>query len=142
MSYGQAADADTLQSFPEAGEGQMRHVIELPALPDEYTVKVELLVGKTIETDCNRHFFGGEMTEKTVEGFGYNYYEVAELKGPMSTLMACADADKKQEFVTLQGQDLVRYNSRLPIVVYTPEGTEVKYRIWQANVLVHDAEQK
>ncbi|MBW2490657.1 MAG: proteinase inhibitor I4 serpin, partial [Deltaproteobacteria bacterium] len=25
-----------------------------------------------------------------------------------------------------------RYNSRLPVVVYVPEGVEVRYRIWRA----------
>jgi ecotin len=27
---------------------------------------------------------------------------------------------------------LIRYNSRLPLVVYAPEGVEVRYRIWTA----------
>ena len=27
---------------------------------------------------------------------------------------------------------LIRYNSRLPIVVYAPEDYEIKYRIWTA----------
>jgi ecotin len=27
---------------------------------------------------------------------------------------------------------LFRYNSRLPIVVYAPEGVEIRYRIWSA----------
>ena len=27
---------------------------------------------------------------------------------------------------------LIRYNSPLPIVVYAPEGVEVRYRIWSA----------
>ena len=26
----------------------------------------------------------------------------------------------------------IRYNSRLPVVVYAPEGVEVRYRIWSA----------
>ena len=25
---------------------------------------------------------------------------------------------------------LLRYNSKLPLVVYVPEGVEVKYRLW------------
>jgi ecotin len=28
---------------------------------------------------------------------------------------------------------LIRYNSRLPVVVYVPEGVEVRYRIWRAD---------
>ena len=27
----------------------------------------------------------------------------------------------------------MRYNSRLPIVVYVPAGVEVRYRIWRAD---------
>jgi ecotin len=26
----------------------------------------------------------------------------------------------------------VRYNSKLPVVVYVPEGLEVRYRLWKA----------
>ena len=29
---------------------------------------------------------------------------------------------------------LIRYNRRLPIVVYAPEGVEVRYRIWNARL--------
>ena len=28
---------------------------------------------------------------------------------------------------------LIRYNSRLPVVVYAPEGVELRYRIWKAD---------
>ena len=50
------------------------------------------------------------------------------------TLMAVdPNAPKVARFVTLGGDPyLVRYNSRLPIVVYAPEGVEVRYRIWAA----------
>ena len=34
-------------------------------------------------------------------------------------------------FVTLGGEPyLVRYNSRVPLVVYVPEDAEARYRIW------------
>jgi ecotin len=36
--------------------------------------------------------------------------------------------------VTLGGDPyLIRYNSRLPVVVYVPEVAEVRYRIWRAD---------
>ncbi len=39
-------------------------------------------------------------------------------------------APKQNRFVTLGGDPyLIRYNSRLPVVVYVPEGAEVRYRI-------------
>jgi len=40
---------------------------------------------------------------------------------------------KVERFITLGGDPyLIRYNSRLPIVVYVPEDAEVRYRIWKA----------
>lgn len=29
--------------------------------------------------------------------------------------------------------ELLRYNSKLPIVIYAPKDMEVKYRIWKAD---------
>ena len=50
------------------------------------------------------------------------------------TLMAVdPDAPKVARFIQLGGEPyLIRYNSRLPIVVYVPDGVEVRYRIWAA----------
>ena len=43
------------------------------------------------------------------------------------------NAPKVNRWITLGGEPyLIRYNSRLPIVVYVPEGVEVRYRIWSA----------
>jgi len=43
------------------------------------------------------------------------------------------DAPKEDRFVPLGGEPyLIRYNSRLPVVVYAPEGVEVRYRVWSA----------
>ncbi len=44
------------------------------------------------------------------------------------------NAPKVDRFVTLGGEPtLIRYNSRLPVVVYVPEGVEVRYRLWTAS---------
>jgi ecotin len=50
------------------------------------------------------------------------------------TLMAINPNEPKvNRFITLGGDPhLIRYNSNLPIVVYVPEGVEVRYRIWSA----------
>jgi ecotin len=50
------------------------------------------------------------------------------------TLMAVdPEAPKVPRFITIGGDPyLIRYNSRLPVVVYVPEGVEVRYRIWSA----------
>jgi ecotin len=45
---------------------------------------------------------------------------------------------KVDRFIMLGGEPyFIRYNSRLPIVVYVPEGVEVRYRIWKAGAEVN-----
>jgi ecotin len=126
---------DPLQAFPPAEPGMVRYVLQLPAQPDEAALKVELIVGRTVELDArNRYFFGGRIERETIKGWGYTRYVVAKL-GPMAgTLMAVdPNAPKVARFIALGGEPyLVRYNSRLPVVVYVPEDAEVRYRTWSA----------
>ena len=133
--------AEDLKAFPEAQTGFERHVIRLPALDNEDDHRVELMPGKIIEVDCNRHWFGGTWKRESIPGWGYSYFLLAEVSGPASTMMACPpDESKKEAFVHVKIDDpMVRYNSRLPIVVYAPEGVEVRYRIWTAQEQRSDA---
>ena len=119
-----------------------RSVIQLPEQKDEAQYKVELLIGKTLEVDCNQHRLGGELSQKTLEGWGYDYYRFDNVTSPVSTMMACPDGKKTEKFVTayLGDHSLLRYNSKLPIVVYTPENIEVKYRLWKADEKIDDAQ--
>lgn len=135
--------ADNMKAFPPAGEGMVRHVLQLPQQADESGFKVELIVGKTVETDAgNRYFFGGRIEEETIKGWGFPRYTVARL-GPMAgTLMAVdPNAPKVARFITLGGAPyIIRYNSGLPVVVYVPAGVEVRYRIWTAGAEVKSIE--
>ncbi|MEI7901341.1 MAG: ecotin family protein [bacterium] len=130
-----AQAADNMKAFPPAAEGMVRHVMQLPKQDDEYAFKVELIVGKTVQLDeGNRYFFGGKIEEQIIEGWGFPRYMVGKL-GPMAGTMMAVDPDapKVSRFITLGGEPyLIRYNSRLPVVVYAPEGVEVRYRIWSA----------
>lgn len=138
---GQAAD--DLRAFPPADEGMVRHVLQLLKQADESAFKVELIVGKTVEIDRdNRYFFGGRIEEGTIKGWGYTRYLVSAL-GPLAgTLMAVdPNALKVARFIALGGAPhLIRYNSRLPVVVYVPEGVEVRYRTWSAEAEVKTIE--
>ena len=128
--------ADDLAAFPQAEKGMVRHVLRLPKKDDEDAFKIELIAGKTVKVDAaNRHFFGGKIEEQNIQGWGYVCYRISEL-GPMAgTLMATDPAAPKEDrFVALGGEPyLVRYNSRLPLVVYAPEGVTVRYRVWSAS---------
>ena len=133
MTFSSAAD--NMKAFPQAEAGTTRHVIQVPEEKDESSLKVELMIGKTVKLDAaNRYFFGGKIDAVNIDGWGFTRYVVKEL-GPMAgTLMAPdPDAPKVDRFIRLGGEPyLIRYNSRLPVVVYVPEGTEVRYRIWRA----------
>ena len=134
---GQAAD--NMKAFPPAESGMVRHVLQLAKQDDESALKVELIVGKTVQVDeGNRYFFGGKIEEETISGWGFPRYTVSKL-GPMAgTLMAIdPNRPKVARFVPLGGEPyIIRYNSRLPVVVYVPDGVEVRYRIWRADAEV------
>ena len=135
--------ADNMKAFPPAEEGMIRYVINLPEQEDETAWRVELLVGQTVQLDAaNRYFFAGTLETETIEGWGFDRHILRQL-GPMAgTLMAVnPDAPKVERFITLGGEPrLLRYNSRLPLVVYVPDGVEVRYRFWRADERIATAE--
>jgi len=139
-----AGAGDNMKAFPPAEDGMVRHVLQLPKQDDETAFKVELIAGKTVHIDeGNRYFFGGKIEVETIKGWGFPRYIVSRL-GPMAgTLMAVdPNAPKVDRFIALGGEPyLIRYNSRLPIVVYAPEGVEMRYRIWSAAPAAETMEQ-
>jgi ecotin len=123
-----------MEPYPVAEAGFQRLVFRLPPLENEDQHKVEIMVGKIMEVDCNRVLLGGDLEERTAEGWGFPYF-VLEAPGPAaSTMMACPPGtEKRQAFVQVRGEGfLQRYNSKLPVVVYVPDGFEVRYRVWSA----------
>lgn len=124
---------DPMKPFPAAEVGMVRKVINLPEVKNPELFRVQLLPGKVMEMDCNRARLSGTMTEKTAEGWGFNYWVVSDVGPGQSTMMACDPKMKKtQEFVAIYSEQLHRYNARLPLVVYVPEGIELRYRIFKA----------
>ena len=126
-------DSHWQKAYPAAAAGMKRIVIHLDAQADEYAWKIELSVGKVMETDGVNHIGGGaKIAEKTVDGWGYTYFEATQA-AMMSTLIGVPPGTPKvTRFVTMAGTGPVRYNSRLPLVVYVPEGLEVRSRLWKA----------
>ena len=117
-----------------------RYVINLRKQPDESAFKVELIIGKTVKTDAkNRYFFGGAMETENIPGWGFDRYILRKL-GPMAGTLIAVDPDAPQveRFISIGGEArLLRYNSRLPLVVYVPAGVEVRHRLWRAEPTEH-----
>jgi ecotin len=127
-----SSEHSALSAFPAPEEGMVRIVIPLPEMPrSDDNFAVELIAGRVIETDgVNQARMDTQLQPRPLEGWGYTYYEMIGSGQVASTLMAPPpDAESVEAFV--HGTPLqVPYNSRLPIVIYIPEGFEVRYRIW------------
>ncbi|WP_447752290.1 serine protease inhibitor ecotin [Pseudomonas nicosulfuronedens] len=139
-TFANATKLEDVAPYPKAEDGFVRQVIHLPRQAQEENFKVEILAGKTLTVDCNRQRLGGTLEEKTLEGWGYPYYRLDQVSGPASTLMACPDGKTRKDFVPVVGDGFVlRYNSKLPIVIYAPKDVEVRYRLWSASEKVEKA---
>jgi ecotin len=134
-TFAHAAKLEDVAPYPKAEAGFTRQVIHLPKQAQEENFQVEILAGKTLEVDCNRQKLDGILDEKSLQGWGYPFYRLENVIGPTSTMMACPPGSKKKRaFVPVVGDGfMLRYNSKLPVVVYAPSNVEVRYRIWSAS---------
>lgn len=142
-AYGK--DHPELRAFPPAEAGMERFVIELPDMSreDQDTFRVELIVGKMMMTDgVNLVRLGNNVELKPLPGWGYTFYTYTEAPGVLSTMMAAPEGSPEVEAFVTAPPLQIRYNSLIPIVVYVPEGFEVKYRIWKASDKTYDADKK
>jgi ecotin len=137
--------SDEMKPFPAADQGSNRWVFHVPPAQNELIDrKVEIIIGKKMLIDCNQTWFGGELKSLVAKGWGYPYYVLENIGPAASTMKACPPGEQKREaFVQVRGDGfLQRYNSKLPVVVYAPEGFEVSYRIWSAGGSIGNAEQR
>lgn len=133
-----------LTPFPAASAGERRWVIQLPGVlepsPDPAISanpadwRVELIVGRELEVDCNRQILRGRITPEAIPGWGYRYFRVSGGDVIASTKMACPpDQPPRRQFVPLAGEPtVVRYQASFPIVVYAPRDLQVRWRLWKA----------
>lgn len=129
--------------YPAPRDGYQRHVIWLPEQVDESMFRLEIVPGQLMQTDCNTRAMSGTLKQHTLEGWGYTYYELSDVRGPMSTMMACPEGSSKEAFVPVHNEDaFLRYNSKLPVVVYAPANIEVRYRYWSADLALQVAGQE
>ena len=140
-----------LKPYPAPAPGESRWVIQLPGVlrpssdpaisPNPADWRVELIVGRELELDCNPQILRGRIRAESVPGWGYRLYRVRGGELAASTRMACPpDQPKRRAFVPLAGQPtVVPYNASLPIVVYAPQDLQVRWRLWKAETRQREA---
>lgn len=127
--------------FPKAEKGMKQVVIEVPHSENDINKKLEIFVGKTMQTDgCNKIWLSGEFSTSELKGWGYNYLTFKTDGATPSTMMACSNAKPKNEFVKSKGY-FTDYNGRMPIVLYIPDGYEAKFRIYKAERELYKAQE-
>ncbi|ACJ29137.1 Serine protease inhibitor, ecotin [Shewanella piezotolerans WP3] len=124
---------ETSKMFPAPKEGQVQHILTLDSLDNEADYMLEIQVGQTKMVDCNKHGLTGELKQLSVKGWGYNYYQVDSINEGPSTMMACFDKALTEQFLPIQGSLKIPYDSRLPKVIYLPENSQVRYRVWKVD---------
>ncbi len=123
-----AAQPRSGPAIPAAEPGFERVVIQLPAKRDERLWQVELYAGKVMEVDCNARNFGENLIARETP-YDYIAWTVNPDARVMSTMMGCPNNSKRMAFVS--GRSVkTDYNSRIPIAIYAPVGTQVRYRLW------------
>ena len=118
-----AAVHPELKAFPAAEAGMERYVIVLPekTRAEEGSFKVELIPGKVMLTDgVNQMRHATSIEARPLAGWGYTYYQVIGQDLAMSTMMAAPEGREKVEQFVSGTPLLIRYNSRLPLVIYAP----------------------
>lgn len=118
--------------YPKAEQGMVKHTIVLEEKTDESNYLVKLKFGREEVIDCNQHFLmGGKIEKKVLEGYGYNYYTFEGSDKMASTLMACSTQAKTKKDVFYNSEETIRYNSKLPIVIYAPKEVFINYSVYE-----------
>ncbi len=127
---------EELKVFPKAKDGMVRHVFFLPELSPEEEAKrkIEIFAGKEELLDCNNHGLDGKVETVNLEGYGYNYYVLKTEGHIFSTMMMCPDGTETLKFIT-PPTVMTSYNSKLPLVIYTPKDCDARYKVWTTDNL-------
>lgn len=127
-----------LSMYAEATEGSIRYCIDLPVRDNESDYEVEIWAGKTIAVDCNQHKLVGSFKKEIVQGWGYPYYNFNTTGQLFGTRMHCPDETLTEKFVK-SAPERIRYNSKLPIIVYCPKDFTIRYAIWSKSSTSNEA---
>ncbi len=125
---------DELKRYPAPEKDKKRIAIHLSGkTPKEArNSRVEILVGKKMQVDCNLHIGGSQLQAVTSEVSFLPSIKASTKIQVASTAMACPTRELKEAFV--EGDRLmVQYDSFTPIVIYADKDAVIKYRVWNVS---------
>jgi len=131
MNDPSASELKAIDAYPEAKAGQLRAVIWVPETDrvHEANLMVQVRFGLLHPVDgVNRYNVTAALNHAVVDGWGYGFYLLDEAAVIGQTRMASKHQNSKPETVW-STPEILRYNSRLPLVFYTPSAVEMGYRI-------------
>ncbi len=117
-----------LENYPRLN-GFKPHLIKVPKKQNEDDLKLQVIPGKVLDVDCNKHSLTGQIETKHLDT-GETYYVFLTNGQIVRTLMNCPDMTKRPMFVA-GPSTFEQYNSTKPLVIYTPVDMQVKYLVWQ-----------
>ncbi len=134
MEYASEEAINAIRSYPASEAGCQRWIIWLQARQDrseESGLLLQVRVGLSVETDgVNRYGLIGQLVHQTVPGWGYSFYRYEGQPVVTSTRVGNMGFGA-EDSVIWNSPTSIPYNSRLPIVIYTPEKMQVSHRIFE-----------
>jgi len=141
-----------LTPYPRPGAAEIRWVIQLPGVlpptadprlsssPSDW--RVQLIAGREVEADCNTQAFRGRFRALKVPGQEFSVYRVSEVGPMVATQMACPPGQPKRRVFVPMGSKpfVVPYDASRPIVVYTPQDLQLRWRLWKAERVQNPAQ--
>ena len=133
-----------LKPYPAPAAGERRWVVQLPGVlpptrdpgisPHPEDWRVELIVGRSLQVDCNQYRFSGRLRSQPVAGTDLRIVRVSDVTPVASTRMACPPGEpRRTAFVPMGSKPfVVPYNASRPIVLYAPKDLELRWRLWKA----------
>ncbi|MGR5140234.1 ecotin family protein [Photobacterium sp. DNB23_23_1] len=120
--------SENADMFPEM-PGFTKHVIQLEATENEsQNRRVQIIANSVMNVDCNIKALPMDIERRSLEGWGYSYYVLEKQTDYASTMLACEEeaSDQNLQFHS----DLLRYNSKLPLVIYAQDDVGVDHAVW------------
>lgn len=130
QSHSAYAPSPSIKMFSAPKAGFTQYALHFSAIPDESKYRVDVQLGQYKKVDCNIHFLSGKLEKKSLDGWGYTYWQLPKVGEGGSTRMACPPDSETNKFVAINDISTIRYNSQLPAVFYVPNGVSLRYKIW------------